>query len=451
ARSVVASPDITRKPEVPAAPAVVTPPAASAPASAQAPASPAPVSELAGTFPVTLRDAPLPTLDVSPELEKLAVPVKPQEASAAPAQEPAAPPASAQPSPKAESAPAAPSPVQEPKKAEPAAVVPVAAPPSGTSAPAREPLTASPVVPTPTADPAPASPERKPRTVAVQPVELPSEPAGDMQVASHLELMDWRQSETADAGPGAESSSPWARRAIEVDFSSEEASPTEAGVSDAEGEIPLASVHEFIPTWDPSAEPPPAEPATSAPPEEGFAGWEADGTGAPESAPAGNSERIQLVQFQESLEALRQATTRGELGKVLLDYCQGRFPRGFLLGETFGYARVGRAYGPGSDKLEVSALQVDLEAPSLLAMAAAGGRAVVSSVPESPVDEQIFSALGESFSHLMAAPIRLHQRAVGFVVLDSGPSPFGAEELDELEQLLSAASEVYGRLHDAIG
>lgn len=402
------------------------------------------------SFPVTLKDAPFLGLDAEPEQES-AVPVMAEEASAAPAQEPAAPAAIEQPSPKVESAPAAPSPAQAPKKAEPLAEAPVAVPPSaGTSAlPAREPLAASPAAPTPAAEPAPASPERKPRTIAVQPVELPSEPAGDMQVSSHLELMDWRQSETADAGSGAEASSPWARRAIEVDFSSEESLPTGSGTSDAEGEIPLASVHEFIPTWDPSDEPAPAEPDAGAPAEEGFAGWEAEGTGAPDVAPAGNSERIQLVQFQESLEALRQATTRGELGKVLLDYCQGRFPRGFLLGETFGYARVGRAYGPGSDKHEVSALQVDLEAPSLLAMAAAGGKAVVSSVPESPVDEQLFAALGESFSHLMAAPIRLKQRTVGFVVLDSGPSPFGAEELDELEQLLSVASEAYGRLHDA--
>lgn len=368
-------------------------------------------------------------------------------APAAPAKAPAASAPIAQLSPKIESAPVAPPPAQEPKKAEPVAEAPVAVTPSSPPAPAREPLAASPVVPAPTAAPAPAAPERRPRTLAVQPVELPSEPVGDIQVSSHLELMDWRQTETAEASSGAESSPPWTRRAIEVDFSSEEASPTEAGASDADGEIPLASVHEFIPTWDPSAEPPPAEPEAGVQPEEGFAGWD-DGMGASAATPAGDSERIKLVQFQESLDALRQATTQGELGKVLLDYCQGRFPRGFLLGETFGTARVGRAYGPGSDKYEVSALQVDLEAPSLLAMAAAGGRAVVSSVPESPMDEQLFAALGESFSHLMAAPIRLHQRTVGFVVLDSGPSPFGAEELDELEQLLSAASEAYGRLHD---
>ncbi len=440
---MVASPDIARKPEAASTPAAVMTP----------PAAPASVPAQRETFPATLDYVPFLPPDAEPEQEKkTAASLVEAGASPAPASEPAAPAALEQPSPKIESAPPAPSPAQEPKKAEPVAEVPAAVPPSsGTSAPpAPEPLSASPVAPTPAAaDPAPASPERKARTVAVQPVELPSETAGDMQVASHLELMDWRQSETADAGTGTESSSPWARRAIEVDFSSEEASPLEAGVSDAEGEIPLASVHEFIPTWDPSAEPAPAEPDAGAPPEEGFAGWEADGTGAPESAPAGDSQRIQLVQFQESLEALRQATTRGELGKVLLDYCQGRFPRGFLLGETFGYARVGRAYGPGSDKHEVSALQVDLEAPSLLAMAAAGGKAVVSSVPESPVDEQLFAALGESFSHLMAAPIRLRQRTVGFVVLDSGPSPFGAEELDELEQLLSVASETYGRLHDA--
>ncbi|OJT20327.1 hypothetical protein BO221_30290 [Archangium sp. Cb G35] len=445
---MAASPDIARKLEVPSTPAaVMAPPVASAPAFAQAPASAAPPATQTISFPVTLKDAPFPLLDAEPELEGTA-PLMEEAAPAAPAKAPAASAPIAQPSPKVESAPIAPPPAQEPKKAEPVAEAPVAVPPApSTPAPAREPLAASPVAPAPVADPAPAAPDRRPRTVAVQPVELPSDPVGDIQVSSHLELMDWRQTETAEASSGAESSPPWTRRAIEVDFSSEEASPTEAGASDADGEIPLASVHEFIPTWDPSAEPPPAEPEAGVQPEEGFSGWD-EGMGASAATPAGDAERIKLVQFQESLDALRQATTQGELGKVLLDYCQGRFPRGFLLGETFGYARVGRAYGPGSDKYEVSALQVDLEAPSLLAMAAAGGRAVVSSVPESPMDEQLFAALGESFSHLMAAPIRLHQRAVGFVVLDSGPSPFGAEELDELEQLLSAASEAYGRLHD---
>lgn len=437
---MAASPDPARKPEAPSTPAAVVDP----------PAAPAPASPQREAYPVTLDYVPFLTPDAEPEQEKRAVPLMAEEPPTAPANEPAAPVASAQPPPAAESTPTASSPAQEPKKAEPVAEVPVAVPPSsGTSAPpAREPLAASPA---PLAgDTASASPERKPRSVSsVQPVELPSEPAGDMQVASHLELMDWRQSETANAGPGAESSSPWARRAIEVDFSSQEELPTQVGGSDAEGEIPLASVHEFIPTWDPSAEPAPAEPDVGAPPAEDFTGWQAAATGAPEAAPAGDSQSIQLKQFQESLEALRQATTRNELGKVLLDYCQGRFPRGFLLGETFGVARVGRAYGPGSDRNEVSALQVDLEAPSLLAMAAAGGRAVVSSMPESPTDEQLFATLGESFSHLLAAPIRLHQRTVGFVVLDGGPSPFGAEELDELEQLLSVASESYGRLHDA--
>ncbi|HYO52636.1 GAF domain-containing protein [Archangium sp.] len=248
-------------------------------------------------------------------------------------------------------------------------------------------------------------------------------------MASSLELI----------GSGAESS--WTRRAIEVDFSSQEASSTGAGVSGAEGEVPLASVHEFIPTWDPSAEPVASAAESGEPPADTFTGWQAAVT---------DAQRTQLVvQLQEALEALRQATTRGELGKVLLSYVQGRFPRGFLLGETFGFARVGRGYGPGSDKPEVAALQVDLEAPSLLAMAAAGGRAVVSSVPESPEDEVLFTALGESFSHLVAAPIRLHQRTVGFVVIDGGPSPFGPEELDELEQLTAAASEAYGRLHES--
>ncbi len=283
------------------------------------------------------------------------------------------------------------------------------------------------VPPSSEASPAPlgADSERKAR-VAPAPVELPRMPSRELEVTSNLELMRWRQSEAAKAGADSEPVSPWERRAIEVDFSSDDASATQAASSGAQEEIPLASVHEFIPTWDPSAD----SAASSTEPAES----------------AGDSQGVQLVQLEEALEALRQATTRGALGKVLLSYCQGRFPRGFLLGETFGFARVGRGYGPGSNKSAVTALQVDLDAPSLLAMAAAGGRLVVSSMPESQEDEALFAALGESFSHLAAAPIRASERTVGFVVLDGGPSPFGAEELDDLEKLITAASEAYGRL-----
>jgi hypothetical protein len=250
-----------------------------------------------------------------------------------------------------------------------------------------------------------------------EPVELPPMPAGEMEVSSNWELMA-QGGETAE--PVQAPTSPWQRRAIEVDFSTDDASSTQADASFQGDEVPLASVHEFIPSWQPS--------------DEQMSG-EAQGAWAGSAVEEGTR-----LQFQEALEALRQATTRGALGKALLSYCQGRFPRGFLLGDTFGFARVGRAYGAGSDKYAVSALQVDLDA--------ADGRPIVSSVPESQEDEILFGALGESFSHLMAAPIRLNQRTVGFVVIDGGPSPFGAEELQELEQLVAEASEVYGRLSD---
>jgi hypothetical protein len=274
--------------------------------------------------------------------------------------------------------------------------------------------------------PAEAPLESEARVVPPEPVELPPMPTGEMEVSSNWEPLE---QSGADANLSQVPTSPWQRRAIEVDFSTPESGSI--GTDAAQGdEIPLASVHEFIPTWQPSAEP------------------EA-GAARAEGAWAGSAEDAGVrLQFQEALEALRQATTRGALGKALLSYCRGRFPRGFLLGETFGLARVGRGYGPGSDKHAVSALQVDLEAPSILASAAANGRPIISSVPESQEDEQLFGALGESFSHLMAAPIRLHQRTVAFVVIDGGPSPFGSEELQELEQLISEASEVYGRLND---
>lgn len=349
-------------------------------------------------------------------------PVAEHGASAAPVQAPAAPVASVQAAPaKAEPAPAAPSLAQEPKTEEHASEPSIAetrafvAPAQAPAAPslAQEPRTDA-------TGPTKAAP--------VQPVELP-ESSGELEVASPLDQL----------GAGAEAA--WSRRAIEVDFSSSEASAT--GSSFPEGELQLASVHEFIPTWNPSAEQ--AATDSSRPVTETYAGWDSDEPSAPEDAAGGNAQ-LQQLQLEEALEALRQATTRSELGNVLLSYARGRFQRGFLLGETFGFARVGRGYGPGSSKPEVSALQVDLEAPSLLAMAAAGGRAVVSSVPESPQDEALFGALGESFSHLVAAPIRLQQRTVGFIVIDGGPSPFVPEELDDLEKLTSAASEAYDRL-----
>ncbi len=278
---------------------------------------------------------------------------------------------------------------------------------------------------------APEAPiESEVKAVPSAPVELPPMPIGEMEVSSNWDAMDQGG---AEANLRQAPTSPWERRAIEVDFSTNDASSTGADFSFQGDEVPLASVHEFIPSWQPSAEP-----------ESGaaYAGGAWAGSLSTEDAGARH------LQFQEALEALRQATTRGALGKALLAYCHGRFPRGFLLGETFGFARVGRAYGAGSDKYAVSALHVDLEAPSILAKAAADGRPIISSVPESQEDEILFGALGESFSHLLAAPIRLNQGTVGFVVIDGGPSPFRAQELQELEQLIAEASEVYGRLND---
>ncbi|MFY0575177.1 hypothetical protein ACN28S_13090 [Cystobacter fuscus] len=232
-------------------------------------------------------------------------------------------------------------------------------------------------------------------------MELPQGPVGAWELASDIDYIE------SDSG-----SASWAQRGLEVDFSS-------LAANDAEG-VPLARVHEFLPRW------------------EARLGRD-EGT-----VPQGPA----WVRLSEAMEALRRATTRGQLGQALLSYAQGRFPRSFLLGETFGAIRVGLACGTGSDKPEVAALKVDLSTPSLLARAAADGGPVVSSAPESRTDEALFAALAGASSHLVAAPIRLRQRAVGFVVIDGGPSSIGAEELDELERLLAAASEAYGRLHE---
>ncbi|HEX8538963.1 MAG TPA: hypothetical protein VF664_15950, partial [Cystobacter sp.] len=223
-----------------------------------------------------------------------------------------------------------------------------------------------------------------------QAMELPLASVGTWELASDIDYIE------SDSG-----SASWAQRGLEVDFSS-------LAANDAEG-VPLARVHEFLPRW------------------EARLGREEDAKGG--ASPAGTGTRgPQWVQLPEAMEALRRATTRGQLGQALLSYAHGRFPRSFLLGESFGAIRVGLACGTGSDKPEVAALKMDLSTPSLLARAASDGGPVVSSAPESRTDEALFAALGGSASHLVAAPIRLRHRAVGFVVIDGGPAPFAAEE-----------------------
>ncbi|ATB38000.1 hypothetical protein CYFUS_003426 [Cystobacter fuscus] len=241
-------------------------------------------------------------------------------------------------------------------------------------------------------------------------MELPQGPVGAWEMASDIDYIE------SDSG-----SASWAQRGLEVDFGS-------LAANDADG-VPLARVHEFLPHWEARLGRDEGVKAAALPSSTGTQGppW---------------------VRLPEAMEALRRATTRGQLGQALLSYAHGRFPRSFLLGETFGTIRVGLACGTGSDKPEVAALKMDLSTPSLLARAAADGGPVVSSAPESRTDEALFAALGGASSHLVAAPIRLRQRAVGFVVIDGGPSPIGAEELDELERLLAEASEAYGRLHE---
>jgi len=266
-------------------------------------------------------------------------------------------------------------------------------------------------------------------------IELPSEePAEKMELAQPWEFSGgWQQDGQLDTETGHAARPTHEDRGIELETH-------ETGASNSpQDEVMLASAFDFMPKWQ-RLEQPAEEPAEStASQEPPMAG---QGSGA-------SSSDTPAVPLEEALAALRSATTKGSLGKALLSYCQGRYVRAFLLGETFGFARVGLAYGPGSDRADVTSLQVDLEAPSLLLAAATGGKPVVSSIPESPEDEALFLALGEQFSHLMAAPIRLHERTVAYVVIDGGPGTFDPAEVEELEQVVAVASAEYSRLHSS--
>ncbi|WNZ64946.1 general secretion pathway protein GspE [Myxococcus sp. MxC21-1] len=203
-----------------------------------------------------------------------------------------------------------------------------------------------------------------------------------MQLASTWEFVGWQGGD--DTGPiGHVPETTWADRGVDLDG---------PALSPAATEVPLASAWDFIQQpWQPTA----AEPSdviTTL-----LAAAASAATEGPMGGPSVTAEHV--------LSALDVVNTQGVLGRVVLAYCAGRFQRAFLLGESLGLARVGHAWGPGSDSAAVAQLKVDLEAPSLLHTAMTSAGASVFDAPACPQDEAIFAALGgEGASHRPSSP-----------------------------------------------
>ncbi|MCP3161604.1 general secretion pathway protein GspE [Myxococcus qinghaiensis] len=288
------------------------------------------------------------------------------------------------------------------------------------------------LIPGPSEYTTPVPPEPAPRPAATRraPIELDDLPATDdapMQLASTWEFVGWQGSDgNGTIGHVAEST--WDDRAVDLDGTASRAAPAGASAS----ELPLASAWDFIQQpWQPQAREQ-SEALTA--------------LLAASDAPTGTGSEGPAVSAEQVLTALEDVGTQGVLGKVLLAYCAGRFQRAFLLGESFGLVRVGHAWGPGSDSPQVSALKVDLEAPSLL-MSSLGQLGPSSfDTPSCAQDEAIFSALGGPSSRLLVMPIRARGRPVAFVIADSGGEPVDTTTLDELTRVSAKASEVYDRL-----
>ncbi|NVJ20129.1 hypothetical protein HUW62_02685 [Myxococcus sp. AM011] len=279
-------------------------------------------------------------------------------------------------------------------------------------------------------EPVPSTPALRPVATRRAPIELDDLPATDdspMQLASTWEFVGWQGSDgSGTIGHVAENT--WDDRAVDLDGAVPRAAP--AGASSSE--LPLASAWDFIQQpWQPQAREQ-SEALTA--------------LLAASDAPTGTGSEGPTVSAEQVLTALEDVGTQGVLGKVLLAYCAGRFQRAFLLGESFGLVRVGHAWGPGSDSPQVSALKVDLEAPSLL-MSSLGQLGPSSfDTPSCVQDEAIFSALGGPSSRLLVMPIRARGRPVAFVIADSGGEPVATTTLDELTRVSAKASEVYDRL-----
>ena len=266
------------------------------------------------------------------------------------------------------------------------------------------------------------------------PIELDDLPAASgesMELASTWEFVGW-QGREGNESIGHVPETTWADRAVDLDGPALSVVP-KAPEPPPATELPLASTWDFIQQ--------PWQPATGVSSElvTSLLASASASTETPSGGPAVTAEQV--------LAALDGVGTQGTLGKVLLAYCAGRFRRAFLLGESFGIARVGHAWGPGSDSAAVSTLKVDLEAPSLLnaAMAVTGPSVVIA--PNCAQDEAIFSALGgDAASRLLVIALRSRGRPVAFVVADPGAEPVDPSLLDDFTRVVDKVSEAYDRL-----
>ncbi|NOJ96811.1 hypothetical protein HMI51_28210 [Corallococcus coralloides] len=316
--------------------------------------------------------------------------------------------------------------------------VALVAPTEAAASPAPEPAASQAEAPTPSAAEEPVA-LPKPRLVASPPApvrdrtpivldDLPTSSSEEpMQLASTWEFVGWQGGGEGEGSVGHSPETTWADRVVDLDVPAAAPAASEDGVA-------LASAWEFMQQpWQPQA-------AAEVDPAQALLAAASASTDTPVDGPAVTAEQV--------LTALDTADSQGMVGKVLLAYSAGRFRRAFLLGDSFGLARVGRAWGPGSDRPEVTALKVDLDTPSLFTSALNGPSPSVFSAPQAPQDEAIFSALcGESESHLLVFPLHSRGQPVAFFVAEHGPAPLEVAMLEELGRIADRAVEICTRLH----
>lgn len=271
---------------------------------------------------------------------------------------------------------------------------------------------------------APPAPVRDRTPISLEDLPAPSEEP--MQLASTWEFVGWQGGGEGEGGVGHSADTTWVDRVVDLEV------PASAPASSEDG-VALASAWEFMQQpWQPQA-------VARIDPAQALLAAASASSDTPQDGPVVTAEQV--------LSALDTADSQGMVGKVLLAYSAGRFRRAFLLGDSFGLARVGRAWGPGSDRPEVTALKVDLDAPSLLASALTGPSPSVFSAPQGPQDEAIFSALCEAESHLLVFPLHARGQPVAFFVAEHGPSPLEVPMLEELGRIAERAVEICTRLH----
>ncbi|TYO96651.1 type II secretion system (T2SS) protein E [Geothermobacter ehrlichii] len=148
------------------------------------------------------------------------------------------------------------------------------------------------------------------------------------------------------------------------------------------------------------------------------------------------SERVGQYSIDQVSQSLAEATSRDEIGDVLLGYLGQEFDRAALLVCRGERVDGWKAVGEGKVLDDFSQLSISLNEPSVIRTVVEGNSPYLGGIPVKGENEQLIEALGgQAPTAALLLPLQLGGRVVNVVYVDGGEKSL-AERMADLNRLV---------------